>query len=807
MGRRGQECRCCSGCSDCEQTPTLVKATINYPTPANGAEIVAADDNDPPAWTSVSTTCGVPLERIQVRGLLFITDPGQQYTSPPMISLNGAAEGFGQSVTIQSPVESVTVAQGGSGYKTAPTVSFSIPAGGGRITAASAIARVEGTVATLTLTNPGNGYSSPPQVTFAGGNGATASVVMNGSAVESISLITGGSGYPPNPSVTISGGGGSGATATATILGSVVAVDVLNPGLYVNTNQHNGGPSYPDWPTISMSGGGGSGAQAVPVFSGSVRTATVSAAGYATPPQVVFSGGGGNGAAALAELEWERSHVLRQPFNSNVACFTVRSSSVGNRPPWLPVYMFCLDGTADVLPPAPSFSCLDNAELSGWLFQVVTSSSGTVLREDSAFPKLIYFPGEAIRAAVQRSWSAPNESAETNQIVYSQVDTHYTMPFFSRVEPVVIYRIEGASELPENNVTLTPTFRQYADGAGEPYWYLEALAITNAGQNLKIAPGATLCNLVADGNSRHVVTQASFTVTRTDPIATVPSLDGWNVQPEIAVTINPSGSAGYFFVASVAVESGGQTDQKDGQISIDLQLTAGHFVDGGRVQLTGTIVNGSLANVTISSSSLIIGPSTLTSIELPPDPSFNSPSRRTTGESLFKTTRTHTQPTVTATVGSVSLGVSLAAATDLNGEQYWYVASLSGDVTAGQAGSVLFEVESPGVEASPAIAFAFFDLNTNEQVKLIYSGGKYFIRQTSPTSDPLPPISCIGQITAENGWKVNHQELIGNFASFSVGQTFQATYQHVAGPGIPSTFPEVTRTRRCGLPTISLELE
>jgi hypothetical protein len=883
MGRRGQECRCCAGCSDCEATPTVIKAHIVYPGPEGGSEIVAADDRvidgvPLEQWTSVTTTCGVPAARVDLVPFIFLTDPGEGYTSPPVLSLTGAGGAIdSQIITIESPVVSFNVTKAGSGYSTAPTVTFSDPAGGGQVTKATAIARVEGPISTLTLGDAGSGYSTPPNVTFATGTGATASVVMNGYVsaleltnagseytsapsvtisggggsgatavasinkaaetvasvvlfnkgsgytspltvtisggggkdatatasilftVQSISLVAGGSGYPPNPEVTISGGGGSGATATAKISGSVVGVDVLNPGLYLNANQNLGNPSFPDWPTVTLSGGGGSGATAEPVFAGKLRLANVLAGGYATPPTVAFSGGGGTGAAGIAQLEWERDYVRLEKI---VDCSALFSSFFGFGSSFHPQPIHCLDATAGVLPPAPLSFCQDNAEMLGWSIRVTTDADFYFSDND-----ILYFPGEAIRSHLIRAWGAPGNFLSPNQLPYNRVDTHYTQRFFSRVAPALVYRIGLPTQLPENNVTLTPTFRQYADGAGEPYWYLESVAIANAGQNLRVPPGTTSCNLVADGNSRHVVTNAEITVTRSAPVVAAPVLDGFSVQPVIAFTVDPVGAGGFHLISAVAVTSGGATEQADGTVLIDLVLTAGHFT--GPAQLSGTIASGTLSAVSLVVNNLIIGPSTLATIELPADPGFTSANRRVTGESPFTTTRSHSQPTVTATedLGEppTQLAVTLAQETDLNGEEYWRVASLSGLIQSESRGTIVFEVTEPGIEARPAVAFAFNDEEGDPQY-LILSGGKYFVRTTTPTSEPLPPISCIGELNEENGWAINNQQLIADFRGVEVGETFQVRYQH-APPGGGSSFPEVTRTRRCDLPTITLELE
>ena len=69
-------------------------------------------------------------------------------------------------------VGSVVVTAGGSGYTSAPTVTFSAPTSG---TTATGTATVQnGAVVAVTITNPGSGYTAAPSVTFSGGSGTGA---------------------------------------------------------------------------------------------------------------------------------------------------------------------------------------------------------------------------------------------------------------------------------------------------------------------------------------------------------------------------------------------------------------------------------------------------------------------------------------------------------------------------------------------------------------------------------------------------------------------------------------------------------
>ena len=86
------------------------------------------------------------------------------------------------------------------------------------------------------LTNPGAGYTSAPVVTISGGTGggtgAAAAALISTGSVSAVVLTGVGSGYTITPNVTITGNGTS-ATATAVIdptVGQVTAVNVTNIG-------------------------------------------------------------------------------------------------------------------------------------------------------------------------------------------------------------------------------------------------------------------------------------------------------------------------------------------------------------------------------------------------------------------------------------------------------------------------------------------------------------------------------------------------------------------------------------------------
>ena len=75
-------------------------------------------------------------------------------------------------------------------------------------------------VAWITITNQGSGYTSAPTISFSGGGGSGAAAtayIGYGGKVTAIRVTNAGSGYTSAPTISFSGGGGSGAAATAKV--------------------------------------------------------------------------------------------------------------------------------------------------------------------------------------------------------------------------------------------------------------------------------------------------------------------------------------------------------------------------------------------------------------------------------------------------------------------------------------------------------------------------------------------------------------------------------------------------------------
>jgi Fe-S-cluster-containing dehydrogenase component len=204
----------CNGCGICVLACPFTPARINLDTTQKKA--IKCD------------LCKDRTDRIVAK--LTVTTPGSGYTSAPTVTFSGGG-GSGARATAQigSPVASVTVTAGGSGYTSAPTVTFS---SGGGTGAAGTATVANGAVTAITVTNAGTGYTSAPRIAFSGGGGtgATATAVLGPGSVISLIINWGGSGYTSAPTVALSGGGGTGAAATTTLSTGQVCIDVCDRG-------------------------------------------------------------------------------------------------------------------------------------------------------------------------------------------------------------------------------------------------------------------------------------------------------------------------------------------------------------------------------------------------------------------------------------------------------------------------------------------------------------------------------------------------------------------------------------------------
>lgn len=195
---------------------------------------------------------------------------GETSSATATVAINTGADASVGAVSIDSAglITGVTIANGGSGYSTPPTLQFMYrrrvisialtntgyqysavpfvtitgPTGtvpwGNAASAATATAEWSSTtkkLTSITVTDQGWGYITVPTVT-----------IIPRYEIQSIRICNPGTGYTSVPAVCITGGGGRGAKATAILSGSVIT------GITIT----DGGYGYTSWPTVTLVGGG-----------------------------------------------------------------------------------------------------------------------------------------------------------------------------------------------------------------------------------------------------------------------------------------------------------------------------------------------------------------------------------------------------------------------------------------------------------------------------------------------------------------------------------------------------------------------
>lgn len=203
-----------------------------------------------------------------------------------------------------------TVTTGTTSQITAPGLNIEVPSGSG----AQFTAVPVGSVVSVNVTNGGSGYTSAPTVTFddpptqpsgstISTSTATGQAIVVGGVVTQVVIQFGGLGYvnSPAPNITFLGGGGGGASATAKVQTSFIS----------GYTKVNGGYGYTEPPQIKISGGGGTGATAIgkinsatlnissiTVLSGVATATTTTNHGYSASQTVVISGATGSNAGS-----------------------------------------------------------------------------------------------------------------------------------------------------------------------------------------------------------------------------------------------------------------------------------------------------------------------------------------------------------------------------------------------------------------------------------------------------------------------------------------------------------------------------
>lgn len=181
-------------------------------------------------------------------------------------------------------VSGVQIIDGGAGYYSPPTVTFT---GGGATTQAVGVAGLlNGRVSGVTITSKGAGYTSVPVIQFSGGQGTSAAFTVNvRGEITGFRITSAGAGYTGAPTLTI------GNTNGLTDHNAVVNVDTTR-GILSGYNLLSGGTgATTSGVTASLTGGGATTqGSLIPILRYSVHSVSIahSGVGFYTPPIITI---------------------------------------------------------------------------------------------------------------------------------------------------------------------------------------------------------------------------------------------------------------------------------------------------------------------------------------------------------------------------------------------------------------------------------------------------------------------------------------------------------------------------------------
>jgi type IV pilus assembly protein PilY1 len=220
-----------------------------------------------------STTATIRPMR-PVSSVTFST-PGVGYISVPTVTFSAGPTGGVTATGTVTPsvtkgISAIAVTEPGFLYNTAPTITLSAA---GTVSAAFTVnltsnRRVTG----VNFTSVGSGYTSAPTVTFAGGapNAVGTATLASTNVITGFSIENSGSGYNSTPTITLSGtGSGSGAAFAVSMVADSVSSGEINArwnGITTppSTLTHFYNPSYTPNPATDLNSALASGASALP---------------------------------------------------------------------------------------------------------------------------------------------------------------------------------------------------------------------------------------------------------------------------------------------------------------------------------------------------------------------------------------------------------------------------------------------------------------------------------------------------------------------------------------------------------------
>jgi hypothetical protein len=207
-------------------------------------------------------------------------------------------------VTLTGAVREVDLVTGGSGYTTAPVVSFSGGGGSGAVGTAK-INTETGTVLYVTISNPGDNYTSDPDVHFGSAWTSGASVLIGQQYYVSTRLYTvTAAGTFSSTAPTHTSGSATNGTATLAYAGQPASGTVVR----------RFGAGYSTAPTISINESGASGAEVafqtskseaklLPIIeNGQIVGVTVENSGIGYSTATIAVSGDGTGAVLVPDL-------------------------------------------------------------------------------------------------------------------------------------------------------------------------------------------------------------------------------------------------------------------------------------------------------------------------------------------------------------------------------------------------------------------------------------------------------------------------------------------------------------------------
>lgn len=258
---------------------------------ANG--VIATFSAPPDGGVRATGTVGIGTARVNS---VTVENRGGGYPATGVTAAFTAAPAGGVTATgivnmLLGTVGSVTVTAGGSNYGKDTRIAFDPPPSGGR-TATGTVVRTNGNpqqITAITITDPGSGYTTAPRITFTdrdGGTGATFTTAIT-NRISGVTVSNSGSGYTTDPTLTLGGvGSGSGAAFSVGLSYGISGISITNSG-----------SGYTSAPTVTLNSTGGGAGATFTVVTGTTNvisgvTITMAGSGYVSTPTLTLGNTG-----------------------------------------------------------------------------------------------------------------------------------------------------------------------------------------------------------------------------------------------------------------------------------------------------------------------------------------------------------------------------------------------------------------------------------------------------------------------------------------------------------------------------------